>query len=234
MVSELVETTRLWGRTAAKIDPRWVEPLAEHLVRRSYEEPRWEKQARLGRGHRARDAVRAADRRRARRRVRRARPGPLARPVHPARAGRGRLGHAPPLPGRQPAARRGGRGARGARAPARHPRRRPDALRLLLRPHPGDDRLRRALRPLVARRAPGPPGPADVHARAADQPGGRRGRARAPGHVAPGRERAPADLPLRARKRPRRRDRARPAQDRCPSCAPRASSGWCPRCARSW
>ena len=43
MVSELVETSRLWGRTAAKIDPRWVEPLAEHLVRRSYEEPRWEK-----------------------------------------------------------------------------------------------------------------------------------------------------------------------------------------------
>ena len=33
MVSELVETSRLWGRTAARIDPRWVEPLAEHLVR---------------------------------------------------------------------------------------------------------------------------------------------------------------------------------------------------------
>ena len=43
MVSELVETSRLWGRTAAKIDPRWVEPLAEHLVRRTYDEPRWEK-----------------------------------------------------------------------------------------------------------------------------------------------------------------------------------------------
>ena len=43
MVSELVETSRLWGRTAAKIDPRWVEPLAEHLVRRTYDDPRWEK-----------------------------------------------------------------------------------------------------------------------------------------------------------------------------------------------
>jgi len=42
MVAELVETSRLWGRTAARIDPRWIEPLAEHLVRRTYEEPRWD------------------------------------------------------------------------------------------------------------------------------------------------------------------------------------------------
>ena len=41
MVAELVETSRLWGREAARIDPRWVEPLAEHLVQRSYSEPRW-------------------------------------------------------------------------------------------------------------------------------------------------------------------------------------------------
>ena len=43
MVAELVETSRLWGRTAARIDPRWVEPLAEHVVRRSYDEPRWDR-----------------------------------------------------------------------------------------------------------------------------------------------------------------------------------------------
>ena len=43
MVAELVETSRLWGRTAAKVDPRWVEPLAEHLIKRSYEEPHWER-----------------------------------------------------------------------------------------------------------------------------------------------------------------------------------------------
>jgi ATP-dependent helicase HrpA len=42
MVGELVETTRLWGRTAARIDPLWVERLAGHLVKRSYSEPRWE------------------------------------------------------------------------------------------------------------------------------------------------------------------------------------------------
>ena len=42
MVAELVETSRLWGRTAARIQPQWVEPLAEHLLRRTYEAPRWD------------------------------------------------------------------------------------------------------------------------------------------------------------------------------------------------
>ncbi len=43
MVAELVETTRLWGRTAAAVDPKQIEPLAEHLVKRSYGEPRWDR-----------------------------------------------------------------------------------------------------------------------------------------------------------------------------------------------
>jgi ATP-dependent helicase HrpA len=43
MVGELVETSRLWGRTAARIDPLWVERLAAQLVKRSYSEPRWER-----------------------------------------------------------------------------------------------------------------------------------------------------------------------------------------------
>lgn len=43
MVAELVETSRLWGRIAAKIDPEWIEPLAQHLIKRSYSEPHWEK-----------------------------------------------------------------------------------------------------------------------------------------------------------------------------------------------
>jgi len=43
MAAELVETTRLWARTVARIDPAWVEELAAHLVRRSYSEPHWEK-----------------------------------------------------------------------------------------------------------------------------------------------------------------------------------------------
>lgn len=43
MVAELVETTRLWGRIAARIDPEWVEPVAGHLLKRSYSEPHWER-----------------------------------------------------------------------------------------------------------------------------------------------------------------------------------------------
>lgn len=43
MSAELVETSRLWGRVNAKIEPDWVEPLAEHLVKRSYSEPHWSK-----------------------------------------------------------------------------------------------------------------------------------------------------------------------------------------------
>ncbi|MEA2295577.1 MAG: ATP-dependent helicase HrpA, partial [Solirubrobacteraceae bacterium] len=42
MAAELVETSRLWGRTAARIEPSWVEPLAGHLVNRTYSEPRWD------------------------------------------------------------------------------------------------------------------------------------------------------------------------------------------------
>lgn len=43
MVAELVETSRLWGRIAARIDPEWIEPLAQHLIKKSYSEPHWEK-----------------------------------------------------------------------------------------------------------------------------------------------------------------------------------------------
>ena len=45
MSAELVETSRLWARVNAKIEPEWIEPLAGHLVKRSYSEPRWEKKA---------------------------------------------------------------------------------------------------------------------------------------------------------------------------------------------
>jgi ATP-dependent helicase HrpA len=43
MAAELVETTRLWARIVARIEPEWIEPLAEHLVRRTYSEPHWER-----------------------------------------------------------------------------------------------------------------------------------------------------------------------------------------------
>jgi ATP-dependent helicase HrpA len=43
VAAELVETSRLWARTVAAIEPEWVEPVAAHLVKRSYSEPRWSK-----------------------------------------------------------------------------------------------------------------------------------------------------------------------------------------------
>ncbi len=42
VAAELVETSRLWARVAARIEPEWAETLAAHLVRRSYSEPRWD------------------------------------------------------------------------------------------------------------------------------------------------------------------------------------------------
>ncbi|WP_443035313.1 ATP-dependent RNA helicase HrpA [Streptomyces sp. BE20] len=45
MSAELVETSRLWARINAKIEPEWVEPLAAHLVKRNYSEPHWEKKS---------------------------------------------------------------------------------------------------------------------------------------------------------------------------------------------
>ncbi|WP_275129388.1 ATP-dependent RNA helicase HrpA [Vibrio sp. JC009] len=41
--AELVETSKLWGRVVAKIQPEWIEPLAGHLIKRSYSEPHWSK-----------------------------------------------------------------------------------------------------------------------------------------------------------------------------------------------
>ncbi|MGN9791496.1 ATP-dependent RNA helicase HrpA [Streptomyces sp. OZ13] len=45
MSAELVETSRLWARVNARIEPEWIEPLAEHLLKRTYSEPHWEKDA---------------------------------------------------------------------------------------------------------------------------------------------------------------------------------------------
>lgn len=43
MSAELVETSRLWARVNARVEPEWIEPLAEHLLKRTYSEPHWEK-----------------------------------------------------------------------------------------------------------------------------------------------------------------------------------------------
>ena len=43
MAAELVETTKLYARQVAKIEPDWIEPLAEHLIKKNHFEPHWEK-----------------------------------------------------------------------------------------------------------------------------------------------------------------------------------------------
>jgi ATP-dependent helicase HrpA len=44
VVADLVETSRLYGRTAARIQPEEVERVAAHLVQRTYSEPHWDAQ----------------------------------------------------------------------------------------------------------------------------------------------------------------------------------------------
>ncbi|MFL6673435.1 MAG: ATP-dependent RNA helicase HrpA [Massilia sp.] len=45
MAAELVETTRLYARCIAQIQPEWVERVGAHLLKKSWGEPRWEKRA---------------------------------------------------------------------------------------------------------------------------------------------------------------------------------------------
>ncbi len=45
MAAELVETSRLFARGVARIDPAWVERVGAHLLRRSWSDPRWEKRS---------------------------------------------------------------------------------------------------------------------------------------------------------------------------------------------
>jgi ATP-dependent helicase HrpA len=45
MAAELIETTRLYARTIAQIQPEWVEKIGAHLLKKSWGEPRWEKRS---------------------------------------------------------------------------------------------------------------------------------------------------------------------------------------------
>ncbi|OYU45858.1 MAG: ATP-dependent helicase, partial [Burkholderiales bacterium PBB4] len=45
VASELVETTRLFGRGIANIDPQWLEQVGGHLLKRQVLDPHWEKKA---------------------------------------------------------------------------------------------------------------------------------------------------------------------------------------------
>ena len=43
VAAELVETTRLFARCVASIDPKWLEDIGAHLIRREQQNPHWEK-----------------------------------------------------------------------------------------------------------------------------------------------------------------------------------------------
>ncbi|WP_377641885.1 ATP-dependent RNA helicase HrpA [Oryzobacter terrae] len=45
MAAELVETTRLWARVTARIEPEWAEEAGAHVVARTVSEPRWSRRA---------------------------------------------------------------------------------------------------------------------------------------------------------------------------------------------
>ena len=45
MAAELMETSRLFARTVADVDPQWIERVGAHLIKKSYSEPHWEKKA---------------------------------------------------------------------------------------------------------------------------------------------------------------------------------------------
>ena len=45
VAAELVDTSRLYARTVAQIQPEWLEKVGGHLLKKSYGEPRWEKKS---------------------------------------------------------------------------------------------------------------------------------------------------------------------------------------------
>jgi ATP-dependent helicase HrpA len=45
VAAELIETSQRFGRTIARIQPEWIERLADHLVKREYSEPHWDSKA---------------------------------------------------------------------------------------------------------------------------------------------------------------------------------------------
>ena len=51
LVNEIVETTRRYGRTAAKIRPDWIEPVADHLVKRHVSDGHWHRKSQRPMAH---------------------------------------------------------------------------------------------------------------------------------------------------------------------------------------
>ncbi len=45
VAAELIETSRLFARTVAEVEPRWIEQAGQHLLKRSHADPHWERRA---------------------------------------------------------------------------------------------------------------------------------------------------------------------------------------------
>jgi ATP-dependent helicase HrpA len=45
VAAELIETSRLFARTVAEVDPRWIEQAGQHLLKKNHGDPHWEKRA---------------------------------------------------------------------------------------------------------------------------------------------------------------------------------------------
>ena len=45
LVTEILETRRRYGRTVGSIRPQWVEPIADHVLKRRYDEPHWHRKS---------------------------------------------------------------------------------------------------------------------------------------------------------------------------------------------
>jgi ATP-dependent helicase HrpA len=169
MAAELVETSRLFARTVARVNPDWIEKAAGHLVRRSYSEPYWSTRngaAMVKERILLYGMTLAAD-----------------RPALLGKLGDTPIGDAPAaelaremfirhaLVEGQRGRHRRGQGGRGAAAAARPGRGRGHALRLLRRAGRRAGDLRPALRHLVEEGVPDAAGPAHAAA-GGPRPGG--------------------------------------------------------------
>ena len=149
--AEQVETTKVYARNVARVEPLWIEQVGEHLVRRQHYDPHWERRA-------ARASVYerttlfgltlTTDRRIA---LRADRSEGGARAVHPACTGPDGIRQPRAVPRPQPAA-AGGHRVPAAEGPARGPAgRREPAVRILRCARAGGHLHRRGVRELAQR-----------------------------------------------------------------------------------
>ncbi len=87
MAAELVETTKLYARDVAAIQPEWIEQEAPHLVRYHYFEPHWEQKTRRSHRQRTGNALRPDRLATPPRVLRQNRPRRSARNLYPQRVG---------------------------------------------------------------------------------------------------------------------------------------------------